>query len=121
MTPAELAIYEKEYAERLVAPAPKSPLPRAADAALMELLASFRAIGAEPTLLIPPTTGHLRIYPRTADSVPMLDFYDFNRWPEFYLKAHRSDAAHLNKKGSELYTRALVERYFGGREGKQPE
>ncbi len=108
---AALAAYEEELAklktgkprERIMDPVPQANLER--------LVARIRRHGAEPILFIAPSQSGYTNQPRR-EVAPLLDFSDPLRWPELFDPRYRADAGHLNTAGAEIFTRALVDRFF---------
>ena len=73
---------------------------------------SMKRAGATVIYLVPPNPkAHEPIFGTGAETPPVFSFDDAQRYPEFYDPAHRSDYAHLNHQGAELFTSAVAERF----------
>jgi hypothetical protein len=115
-----LARYEKEYAERQQTPARVVPLRPYSQESLDRMLKLVRKAGAQGVFIVAPTTGELSGHPNPDSGIPTLDFRDMNQYPELFAKEHRTDTAHLNAKGADLYTRRLAERFVEAAAAKTP-
>ncbi len=114
MTGRALQDYERELAERRLAPARKDFADRASQEALRRMIGKVRSCGAEPVLIVPPTTAKRNFFPEPgiAKSVIVLDFSDLDRFPALYENEHRLDTGHLNTAGAEVFTRSLARRFL---------
>jgi hypothetical protein len=110
MPPERRAQYERELPPLLETPVPRKPLVPAAQENLERMIARIRAAGAEPVLLIAPMVSPLIFVPRR-EVAPLLDFSDPRHWPELFQIEHRRDTGHLNRAGSQVYTRLVVQEF----------
>lgn len=118
--PAALAAFEQDLADRKITPVRDRPLDDLAEQNLERIVALIRAAGAEPILLNAPNATPLRLLPSRWLGLPLLDFTDIARWPDFYLLRNRQDRGHLNKAGAEIYTRTFAEEWLKLAAGTPP-
>ena len=104
--------YQREYAERQQKPARVVQIRPYAQESLDGVLAHVRKAGAQAIFLVAPTTGELSGHPKAGSGLATLDFREMDKYPELYDPAVRTDTAHLNARGAELYTRRLAERFI---------
>jgi hypothetical protein len=107
-----LARYQKEYAERQATPARVVPLRSYPQESLDRVLRLVRKAGAQAIFLVAPTTGELSGHPAEGSGLATIDFREMDRYRELYVPEVRTDTAHLNAKGAELYSRRLAERFI---------
>jgi hypothetical protein len=68
--------------------------------------------GATVIYVVPPNPkAHEPIFGSAAETPPFISFDDAQQYPEFYIPEHRSDYAHLNHQGAELFTKVLADRF----------
>ena len=107
--PGELAEYESDLARLLAKPLPDN---RGDSVSLAEIAEKRRIIeraGARMVLVIPPYMDAFAFRPQEGGGVPpVLDLSSPQKYPEFYKVENRADSGHLNRAGSELYTRELA-------------
>ncbi|MEQ1859873.1 MAG: hypothetical protein ABMA13_08055 [Chthoniobacteraceae bacterium] len=108
----ELERYEREYAERVKTPTRVVPLRPYSLESFERQLRFARKAGARTIFIVAPTTGELSGHPAPELGVPTFDFRDLVKFPELFAKEHRTDIAHMNAKGAELYTRRLAEKFI---------
>ena len=113
MPPDIRAKFEKERAERLVAPAAHDLAEPVSQQALETMIRKVERLGATPVLIVPPMTGKKTFYPRPerVEKTIILDFNDPKRFPELYENRHRLDWDHLNTAGAEVFTKLLAEHW----------
>jgi hypothetical protein len=82
----------------------------ASQVAVDRLFRRIRKMGAEPVLVIPPTTSGSRFYPAPwiQPEVLVLDYADPKRYPELFEARHRLDPTHLNVAGGKIFTKLLA-------------
>ena len=81
--------------------------------ALRDIVARIRAAGAIPVLVVPPCLdSRAALIALSGNSVdaPVLVFNDPDRYVELYEQGNRFDLGHLNRRGSEMFTRSLAAR-----------
>jgi hypothetical protein len=80
--------------------------------AVSEVIAEVRAAGAEPILVLPPST---RLEEKLTDGLPPgVNVWAFNKpseYPKLYLPELLHDPGHLNEDGAREFTRLLAERF----------
>ncbi|MES2570645.1 MAG: hypothetical protein V4710_11405, partial [Verrucomicrobiota bacterium] len=108
----ELARFEASCAKLQQEPTTRLLLGSVANSTLETMLAAFRGAGAEPLMLISPAPFSRVYYPGKASAVSMLDFSNVSEWPQLFGREYRADTAHLNTRGSAIYTRLLAERFI---------
>jgi hypothetical protein len=112
MSAKDLADYRRQLAERRQKPALLLRFDVNTQALFDEEAASIARAGGQPVLLIPPTTVTSRYYPRVdgEQHFLVLDFSNPAQHPDLFVEEHRLDTTHLNTKGAEVFTAALVRR-----------
>lgn len=82
--------------------------------ALWRLLARIRSIGAEPILVITPTTAGKKFVPEPGRGVvpPIFDFSNLNEYSVLYEEKYRLDTDHLNTEGAKLFTQLLADKFI---------
>ena len=110
---ADLAEYERTYAERLQTPQYAKPGNPAGAAALRRLLEKIARAGATPVLLVPPRTAATRFEPPPdiRQSCIVLDFSDPREYPELFALENRLDGEHLNAAGALVFSRLVAEHF----------
>lgn len=104
--------YRKEFAERKKNPARVVPLRPYAEESLNHMLAQVRKTNAKTIFLVAPTTGELSGHPDDKSGLATLDFREMDKYPELYDESVRTDTAHLNSKGAQLYSQRVAERFI---------
>lgn len=74
-------------------------------------------LGTRLVLVAPPILGGV-FAPLPESGALFLDFSDPRRFPELFVPEHRNDGGHLNRAGSELYTRLLARRLAAALAGR---
>ena len=100
--------YDRQLAERTAHPARRTELMPEAQRSLDAMLARIRKAGARPIVIISPTLGEQRLYPRASSEVPVLDYTSLEKSGAFFDLRFRADHAHLSPEGAQLYTRAIA-------------
>ena len=110
---ADLAEYERTYAERLQTPQYSKPGNPAGATALRRLLQKIAREGATPVLLVPPRTAATRFEPPAdiRQSCIVLDFSDPREYPELFALENRVDGEHLSAAGARVFTRLVADRF----------
>ncbi len=108
---ANLAEYDRLIGALKSGPSRVRTLDRVPQENLETMLAKVRARGAEPILVIAPSSGGYVLKPRRAIA-PILDFSDPHQWPALFDPRYRADITHLNTAGAEVFTRALATRFL---------
>ncbi len=114
---ADLADYQRTYAERLASPQVAKPGSPAGAFALRRLLEKVARLGATPVLLVPPTTSPWRFEPPPdiRQSCLILDFSDPRAYPELFALENRLDGTHLSAAGALVFTRLVAEHFAAAR------
>jgi hypothetical protein len=101
--------YEQELRIRAKRPARSAGGDPISQKALGRLLQLIRSTGAEPVLIIPPTTatGYFLPRPEITGGAMVLDFSDIQKYGALYTVEHRLDGQHLNTAGAVAFTHAL--------------
>jgi hypothetical protein len=79
----------------------------ASQAEIARKVARAERLGTRLVLVAPPILGPV-FAPLPESGALFLDFSDPRRFPELFVSEHRNDGGHLNRAGSELYTRLLA-------------
>jgi hypothetical protein len=108
----DLAEYDRQYAILVAKGHRRERLSEPAQENLEGILRLVQKSGAQPALVIAPTTSPITFVPRGDMGVPLLDFSEMNAWPVLFEKQYRVDIAHLNAAGGEIYTRFLALRWL---------
>jgi hypothetical protein len=109
MNPTQLANYQKELAEMQQNPPRADYADRVSQDELREKQRIIERAGGKMVLLIPPFTASKYFNPKpSADGPMLLDFSGQAKFPELFAPEHHSDSGHVNRVGSELYTRLIV-------------
>ena len=110
MKGAQLADYEKQIAEMRAKPPRVDYGDRVSQDELREKQRIIEKAGGKMILLMPPYTATRFFYPKfeSGQTPPVLDFSSLEKYPALYLPEHHSDSGHLNRPGSEIYTRAIA-------------
>ena len=106
------AQYESELAALREKGARRRPLDPVAQRCLETTLARIRAAGAQPVLVIAPTTHPFVFHPSRDTGALLLDFTDPHQWPELFAPDMRADSGHMNGPGAELWTQRVAERFL---------
>lgn len=109
MHPSIVAAYEAAVTEMIE----RTPRADYADpVSQAEILVKRRLIerhGGQMFLVIPPFTSKKFFHPEPgAKSTPVLEFSDPAVYPDLFATKNHSDTGHVNRAGSELYTRHIV-------------
>ena len=109
MDPVKHAAYEQELAAMHANPPRVTYGDRVSQAELQEKKRLIEAAGGKMVLLIPPFAGSRFFHPQPGPSAPIvLDFSSPTKYPQLFAPEHHSDSGHVNRAGSELYTREIV-------------
>jgi len=88
-------------------PRPSDPLTQHDFAEVAQLFASR---GVRVYLLATPIQPRgFDVVLQAPEGVPLLEFQDWRRHPEFYQPDHRCDSAHLNDSGAAIFSRELAD------------
>ncbi|HEX8311651.1 MAG TPA: hypothetical protein VF614_10060 [Chthoniobacteraceae bacterium] len=112
---------EKELAALRVEPSEIRYDKKISQVAVDRLFRRIRAMGAEPVLVIPPTTSGSRFYPAPwIQPQPLvLDYSDIDQYPELFEPRHRLDHAHLNLAGGKVFTEYLARDFAAALRARQ--
>jgi hypothetical protein len=110
MPPAELAIYEQQIATMRATPPRVDYGDPVSQAELREKQRIIEKAGGKMILLMPPYTATRFFHPKLGgDHAPLLlDFSSLEKYPALYAPENHSDSGHLNRAGSEIYTREIA-------------
>ena len=110
---AELAKYERAYAERLETPSRKDSEDALSHEALDRLLAKVARAGAQAILIAPPTPTKRHYFPppEREQTLAIFDFSDVRAYPDLFKTENRQDIEHLNAAGAEVFSRILAQRF----------
>jgi len=109
MTGGQLAAYQNELAEMLRNPSRADYADRVSQEELKEKQRIIEQAGGKMVLLIPPFTASKYFNPKPSEGGPLLlDFSSPAKFPELFAPEHHSDSGHVNRVGSEYYTRQIV-------------
>jgi hypothetical protein len=114
MPPAELAIYQQQVARMRTQPPKVDYGDRISQAELREKQRIIEKAGGKMILLMPPYTATRFFYPKhEGENAPLLlDFSSVEKYPALYAPENHSDSGHLNRAGSEIYTREIVRSFL---------
>jgi hypothetical protein len=106
---------EAVYRQQLAAMRAKPPRLDFGDAVSQEELREKQRLienaGGKMVLVMPPYAAKRFFYPKPANgsSAPLiLDLSSVEKYPALYAPENRSDSGHLNRAGSEIYTREIA-------------
>jgi len=105
---AEFVTFRENYKGRARDLRGKAPL----DSGTARMLAMIRTNGADACFFISPNSQgtHPDLIADAAKSHTLvLRYDDWDQYPQFYEQAHRSDDLHMNRLGSEIFTRTLAD------------
>ena len=110
MRGAELAAYEQLVADMRTKPPRVDYGDRVSQRELQEKQRIIEKAGGKMILLMPPYTATRYFYPKfEGGNEPLnFDFSSLEKYPALYLPENHSDSGHLNRAGSEIYTREIV-------------
>lgn len=94
----------------------RTAVPPLLGAALREVVAEVRAVGAQPVFVISPTVvarENLADLAAAGIDAPLIAFTDPRRQPAVFRAENHCDEEHLNATGAAEFTRALVEEFAG--------
>ncbi len=102
--------YEAALARFRAQPPSRETVDPVSRKALETMLEKIEQLGATPVLIVPPTINKRCFLPspEREKKTLVLNFCDFEKFPELYETRHRLDTEHLNEAGSGLFTEALV-------------
>lgn len=106
----QLVDFDAALADRKVKPAVRDYGDPVSQRALETMIAKIEKLGAQPVLVVPPTTNKRNFFPRKEreKKTLVLDFCDIQKFPELYEHRYRLDTDHLNTEGAEVFTRLFV-------------
>jgi hypothetical protein len=110
MRPAELAVYEQQVTRMRAEPPRVDYGDWVSQEELREKQRIIERAGGKMILLMPPYTATRFFYPNAQrpDAPLLLDFSSVEKYPVLYAPENHSDSGHLNRAGSEIYTREIV-------------
>lgn len=108
MNAQQLAAYHQELEEMRAKPPRKDFADRISQEELRAKQRLIEGAGAKMVLLIPPFTSSRYFHPRPEGGALFLDFANPEKFPQLFAPEHHSDSGHVNRAGSEIYTREIV-------------
>jgi hypothetical protein len=104
------AVYEKQLAVMKARPPRLDDGDPISQQELREKQRLIEKAGGRMILVMPPYAAKRYFYPKPdGGQTPMvLDLSSLEKYPALYAPEHRSDSGHLNRAGSEIYTREIV-------------
>ncbi len=108
MSGPTLATYREDFAKVRRQPnnRPADPIMRAE---LARYVRSLAAKKIQVVFVVPPAlTGGRSAGANCPPGSPLLDYDDYERYPEFYAEENRLDADHLNDRGAKLFSARLA-------------
>ena len=108
MSGKTLATYRKNFAKVRDHPTKRKPDP-VMQAELARYVRRLAAKKIEVIFLVPPALTNRRgAGSNCPPGSPLLDYDDYERYPEFYAEEFRLDADHLNDRGAKLFSARLA-------------
>lgn len=112
--------FDRLFAEVSEKPVKLRPMSLAQQDNVRRIVELVRGAGAEPILFVSPDVLPCLRYLPSEPDLPLFDFTNVHQWPELFRRENRMDSSHLDREGSQEFTRAFARRFLEFEAAKRP-